>query len=68
VLREAKAAGIPAVWLQPGSFDSESLTYAKTEFKAGVGGAGGMGEEGWCILVDGEDRMRAAGEELAGKL
>ncbi|KAI9774528.1 MAG: hypothetical protein M1840_002775 [Geoglossum simile] len=68
VLREAKAAGVPAVWLQPGSFDSEGLAYAKKEFKAGVGGAGGMGGEGWCVLVDGEDGMSAASQELAGKL
>ncbi|KAI9865088.1 MAG: hypothetical protein M1813_002406 [Trichoglossum hirsutum] len=68
VLQEAKAAGVPAVWLQPGSFDDEGLAYAKKEFKAAVGGTGGMGGEGWCVLVDGEEGMRAAGHELSGKL
>jgi hypothetical protein len=68
VLREAKAAGVPAVWLQPGSFDDEGLSYAKREFKAGVGGTGGRGGEGWCVLVDGEEGMGAAGKDPAGKL
>lgn len=60
VLEEAKSAGIPAVWLQPGSFDKEGLEYAKANFKAAVGGNGGMGGEGWCVLVDGEDALEAA--------
>ena len=70
ILKEAKLAGVPAVWLQPGSFDEESLEYAKTEFKAGVGGfeGGTRGGEGWCVLVDGEDALRRAREASAGKL
>ena len=60
VLEEAKATGVPAVWMQPGSFDKEGLEYAKKNFKATVGGEGGMGGEGWCVLVDGEDGLRAA--------
>lgn len=63
ILREAKEAGIPAVWLQPGSFNDEGLAYAKKEFKAGVGGAGGMGGEGWCVLVDGDSARSKAHEE-----
>jgi hypothetical protein len=63
VLREAKEAGIPAVWLQPGSFDNEGLAYATKEFKAGVGGSGGMGGEGWCVLVDGDKARSMAHEE-----
>ena len=37
------------------------LEYAKKEFKAAIGGNGGKGSEGWCILVDGEDGMKSAG-------
>ena len=68
VLREAKAAGIPAVWLQPGSFDNEGLDYARKSFLAAVGGdGGGGGDEGWCVLVDGEDSLAAAGIEWASQ-
>ncbi|KAI9879136.1 MAG: hypothetical protein M1830_009395 [Pleopsidium flavum] len=67
VLQEAKEAGVPAVWLQPGSFNDEGLAYAKREFKAGIGGDGGRGGEGWCVLVDGEEAMRAAGREWKGQ-
>ena len=63
VLQEAKEAGVPAVWLQPGSFDDAGLEYARREFKAGVGGDGGRGGEGWCVLMDGEDAMKAAGRD-----
>lgn len=60
LLQEAKQCGIPAVWLQPGSFDSEGLEYAKTEFEAAVGGLEGSEGEGWCILVDGEEGLALA--------
>ncbi|ORX94640.1 CoA binding domain-domain-containing protein, partial [Clohesyomyces aquaticus] len=63
LLQEAKEAGIPAVWLQPGSFDDEVLEYARREFKAAIAGDGGRGGEGWCVLVDGEEGMRIAGRE-----
>lgn len=64
LLREAKEAGIRAVWLQPGSFDDETLEWAKEAFPgAAVGGDGGRGGEGWCVLVDGEKGMRAAGRQ-----
>lgn len=63
VLEEAKSLGIKAVWLQPGSFNDEILAYAKKEFEAGVGGAGGAGSEGWCVLVDGEKAMKDAGRK-----
>ena len=63
VLREAKQAGVPAVWLQPGSFDEEGLQYAKREFKAGVGGNEEHGGEGWCVLVDGDWAREAAQED-----
>ncbi|KAF1946950.1 NAD(P)-binding protein [Clathrospora elynae] len=63
LLREAKEAGIPAVWLQPGSFDREVLEYARANFRAAIGGVGGGGGEGWCVLVDGEEGLRVAGRE-----
>jgi predicted CoA-binding protein len=67
VLQEAKRLGIPAVWLQPGSFDSEGLEFALREFKdAAVGGDGGRGGEGWCVLVDGERALRAVERERKG--
>lgn len=69
ILREAKAAGVPSVWLQPGSFDDEGLEYARKEFKAGVGGNGGLGREGWCVLVDGDRLLKAVKDKnQAGKL
>lgn len=59
ILEEAKRIGIPAVWLQPGSFDDEGLEYAEANFKAAVGGQAGVGGEGWCVLVDGESALQA---------
>ncbi|EEP77550.1 conserved hypothetical protein [Uncinocarpus reesii 1704] len=63
LLKEAHALNMPAVWLQPGTFDDEILEYAKKNFKAAIGGAGGNGDEGWCVLMDGEDGLAAAGVE-----
>ncbi|EDU44394.1 conserved hypothetical protein [Pyrenophora tritici-repentis Pt-1C-BFP] len=63
LLKEAKEAGIVAVWLQPGSFDREVLEYAKNNFRAAIAGDGGRGGEGWCVLVDGEEGLRIAGRE-----
>ncbi|KAI1817933.1 CoA binding domain-containing protein [Poronia punctata] len=66
VLKEAKRVGIPAVWLQPGTFDDEVLSFAhgKDDGYSGdvIAGEGGMGSEGWCVLVDGEKGMRSAGK------
>ncbi|KAI1177898.1 CoA binding domain-containing protein [Nemania sp. FL0916] len=67
VLKEAKRAGIPAVWLQPGTFDDEVIKFAYGKDAGGypgdvVAGDGGVGGEGWCVLVDGEKGMRAAGK------
>jgi predicted CoA-binding protein len=67
LLKEAKEVGIPAVWLQPGAFDDEVLAYAKEAFpNAAVAGFedGTVGGEGWCVLVDGENSLRAAGKEV----
>jgi predicted CoA-binding protein len=63
LLKEAREAGVPAVWLQPGSFDNEVLEYARKEFKAAIAGDGGRGGEGWCVLVDGEAGLKIAGRE-----
>lgn len=65
LLKEAKEAGVRAVWLQPGSFGDEELEFALREWDgAAVGGfaEGTRGGEGWCVLVDGERAMRAAGK------
>lgn len=57
------------MWLQPGSFDKEGLEYAKREFQAGIGGDGGWGGEGWCVLVDGDRFLTAARKaKESGKL
>ncbi|KAF7198499.1 hypothetical protein HII31_00238 [Pseudocercospora fuligena] len=63
LLQEAKESGIPAVWLQPGSFTDKELNYAIENFPGGaVGGyaEGTGGHEGWCVLVDGDAAIRAA--------
>lgn len=68
VLREAARLGVPAVWLQPGSFDDAVLAFAHAP--AGpdgfgghvVAGDGGVGSEGWCVLVDGDKAIREAGK------
>ncbi|KAH7314306.1 CoA binding domain-containing protein [Rhexocercosporidium sp. MPI-PUGE-AT-0058] len=64
VLEEAKKLGVQGVWLQPGSFDDDVLGFAMREFKAAVGGDGGRGSEGWCVLVDGERAAKAAGKSF----
>ncbi|KXT07657.1 hypothetical protein AC578_10225 [Pseudocercospora eumusae] len=63
LLQAAKEAGVPAVWLQPGSFTDKELRYAIENFPGGaVGGyeEGTGGHEGWCVLVDGDTALRAA--------
>ncbi|KAK6082690.1 binding domain-containing protein [Seiridium cupressi] len=67
VLKEAKELGIPAVWLQPGTFDDEVLKFAGNKGDDGyvgevVAGDGGRGSEGWCVLVDGERALKAVGK------
>ncbi|TKA70562.1 hypothetical protein B0A55_06230 [Friedmanniomyces simplex] len=66
LLREAKEAGVRAVWLQPGSFTERELEFAVREFPgAAVGGfaEGTVGGEGWCVLVDGDAAISAAEQE-----
>ena len=64
LLEEAKKLGIPAVWLQPGTFDDSVIEFARADgaFEAVVAGDGGRGSEGWCVLVDGERALKAAGK------
>ncbi|KAL6866663.1 NAD(P)-binding protein [Trichoderma novae-zelandiae] len=64
VLKEAKSVGIPAVWLQPGTFDDDVLKFALADgtFEAVVYGDGGRGSEGWCVLVDGAKALKDAGK------
>lgn len=58
-----------SVWLQPGNFDDEGLEYARKEFKAGISGDGGLGGEGWCVLVDGDRLLQAVKDDWkTGKL
>ncbi|KAK0639062.1 CoA binding domain-containing protein [Cercophora newfieldiana] len=61
-LNEAKELGIPAVFLQPGTYDDQVLEFAKDNFKAVVVGEGGWGGEGWCVLVDGERGLKSVGK------
>ncbi|KAL2166904.1 hypothetical protein VTG60DRAFT_2043 [Thermothelomyces hinnuleus] len=61
-LEEAKNLGIQAVFLQPGTFDDDVLAYARENFATVLAGKGGAGSEGWCVLVDGERGLRAAGK------
>ncbi|PKS07372.1 hypothetical protein jhhlp_005974 [Lomentospora prolificans] len=64
VLHDAKKLGVPAVWLQPGSFNDEVLRFAQDDpaFKAVVAGDGGRGHEGWCVLVDGDKALKSVGK------
>lgn len=64
VLEEARKLGVPAVWMQPGTFDDAVLDLALAEgaFDTVVYGDGGRGGEGWCVLVDGERALKDAGK------
>lgn len=67
LLQEAKQVGVPAVWLQPGTYDQAVLDYARKEWPdaaiAGTDIPGTRGGEGWCVLVDGEAGMKVAGRK-----
>lgn len=66
ILEEAKGAGVRAVWLQPGSYEEQDARYARENFESAVYGFedGTVGGEGWCVLVDGEGALRAAGRQV----
>jgi CoA binding domain len=61
LLKQARGVGISAVWFQPGTYNDEVLDYAQSNFPTVIGGHGGNGSEGWCVLVDGEDGLESAG-------
>ncbi|KAK3938218.1 CoA binding domain-containing protein [Diplogelasinospora grovesii] len=63
-LADAKELGIQSVWMQPGSFDEDVLSYARDNFKAVVAGTDGSSKahDGWCILVDGERGLKGVGK------
>lgn len=61
-LAEAKDLGITAVFLQPGTYNDESLAYAEANFATVLAGEGGTGPQGWCVLADGERGLKAAGK------
>ncbi|KAL4978576.1 CoA binding domain-containing protein [Aspergillus desertorum] len=47
LLQEAHSVGVPAVWLQPGTFDKAVLDFAQSHFETVIAGDGGRGVEGW---------------------
>lgn len=58
--------GVPAVWLQPGTWDEAVLNEVRVFERGGgaiiAGDEGGTGgDEGWCVLVDGETGLKEAG-------
>jgi hypothetical protein len=70
ILAEARKAEVRSVWLQPGSYDEkcEALLKEDEAFWKGrwIGPgmkAGSLGEEGWCVLTDGEEGLRIAREK-----
>ncbi|CAD6500319.1 BgTH12-07497 [Blumeria graminis f. sp. triticale] len=54
VLQDASHLGFHGVWLQPGTYDDEIIEYALENFGIVVAGDGGIHDQGWCVLVDGE--------------
>lgn len=65
ILKEAQQLGVPAVWLQPGTWDDAVIKYARGgDGYTGqvVAGGGGHGHSGWCVLVDGEQGLQAVGK------
>ncbi|KAI5783933.1 CoA binding domain-containing protein [Peziza echinospora] len=66
-LREARKLGVKRVWMQPGSWDGECVEEVKGEGR-GEGEGGGEFEEGWCVLVHGEEGIAAAKALKEGKV
>ncbi|KAF8464068.1 CoA binding domain-containing protein [Kalaharituber pfeilii] len=79
-LREARGVGIRRVWMQPGSWNMACVEEAQRGtgeveqgFEVVIYGGEGKGEmepgmeEGWCVLVHGEEGMKAA-KEVKGRL
>lgn len=66
MLKQAREVGIPAIWLQPGTYDDAVLREVRVFEEGGgvvIGGVEGgtCGDEGWCVLVDGERGLGVAG-------
>jgi len=70
-LREAKTLGIKRVWMQPGAWDWECVYDEQAGVNSGAWDVFLFGgeeeedmnpgaEEGWCVLVHGEEGMRQA--------
>lgn len=62
LLKEAKEAGIHAVWLQPGTYDDEILQFARTNWPDAALGGEDTGN-GRCILVSGEEGLALADKQ-----
>lgn len=67
MLADAADAGVKRVWMQPGAWDEACVEFAKERGLEAVvyGHEQELGYEGACVLVHGEEGMRAAGR---GKL
>lgn len=65
VLADAADAGVKRVWMQPGAWDDECVAFARDRGMEAVvyGHEQELGYEGACILVHGEDGIRAAARE-----
>jgi hypothetical protein len=61
VLQEAWRRGVRSVWLQPGTWNEESLKFAHDNFETVLAGPSDMGRRSWCVLCDGKRGLRAAG-------
>ncbi|KAF8416972.1 CoA binding domain-containing protein [Tirmania nivea] len=68
-LKEARGLGVRRVWMQPGAWDDACVEEGKSggwEWECFVYGGEGEGEmrpgmeEGWCVLVHGEEGLREA--------
>ncbi|KAI5850056.1 CoA binding domain-containing protein [Tricharina praecox] len=63
VLEEAADAGVKRVWMQPGAWDEACVALAKERGLEVVvyGHQQELGYEGACVLVHGEEGIKAAG-------
>lgn len=70
ILTDARKAGVRSVWLQPGTYDEETLKMLRDDdwwqgrWVAGEDGAS-RGHGGWCVLVDGDKARQAAASSEA---
>ncbi|RPB26007.1 hypothetical protein L211DRAFT_70596 [Terfezia boudieri ATCC MYA-4762] len=64
-LREARDLGIKRVWMQPGAWDQQCVCFVYGGEEDGQMIAGE--EEGWCVLVHGEEGLREARKRVGGE-